>query len=132
MVFISKETSIHILFQGDILIYMNKIPPFLQLLTFFPIFLLPLGMPIESEIMDRFRNSRCLNNHIDLLQMIGPWASGANASLVAKIGTKKIILLLLIKSSPVDGFLCLRCLKDQHDRISCKKRHKLLGGQNWN
>ena len=38
---------------------MNKIPPppcssSVFLLTFFPIFLLPLGMPIDSEIMDGF------------------------------------------------------------------------------
>ena len=39
-----------------ILFYMNKIP-FLRVppfLTFFPVFLLPLGMPIDSEIMDGF------------------------------------------------------------------------------
>ena len=47
--------------------------------------------------------------------MMGPCASGANASLVAKIGTKKIVLLLLIKSSPVDGFLCLRYLNNRID-----------------
>ena len=56
------------LFQGNtfythkrfqILFYMNKIPFLLLrssvfLLTFFPIFSLPLGMPIDSEIMDGF------------------------------------------------------------------------------
>ena len=31
--------------------------------------------------------------------MIGPFASGANVSLVAKYGTKKIIPILWIKSS---------------------------------
>ena len=44
--------------------------------------------------------------------MIGSFASGATASMVAKNGTKKIIPLLWIKSSPVDGFWCLRCLND--------------------
>ena len=34
--------------------------------------------------------------------MIGSFASGANTSLVAKNGTKKIIPLLSIKSSEVD------------------------------
>ena len=39
-----------------ILFYMNKIPPPTPPTPphFFPIFLLPLGMPIDSEIMDRF------------------------------------------------------------------------------
>ena len=44
--------------------------------------------------------------------MIGSLASGANAFLVAKNGTKKIIPLLLIKSSPVDRFQSLRCLNN--------------------
>ena len=47
--------------------------------------------------------------------MMGLGASGANVSLLAKIGTKKMIPLLLIKSSPVDGFLCLRGLNDRID-----------------
>ena len=47
--------------------------------------------------------------------MMGPGASGANVSLLAKIGTKKIIPLLMIKSSTVDGFLCLRGLNDRID-----------------
>ena len=44
--------------------------------------------------------------------MIGSFTSSANASLVAKNGTKKSIPLLWIKSSPMDGFWCLRCLND--------------------
>ena len=70
---------------------MNKIPflcSVLFLLTFFSIFLLPLGMSIDSEIMDRFWHSRW-NDRIDLLYMIGSFASGANVSLVAKNGTKQ-------------------------------------------
>merc|ERR1711867_356219 len=59
----------------------------------------PLGMPIDSEIMDGFGHSRCINDHIDLLYMIGSFASGAHVSLVAKNGTKKIIPLLWIKPS---------------------------------
>ena len=39
--------------------------------------------------------------------------SGANVSLVAKNGTKKIIPLLSIKSSLVDRFKSLRCLKNR-------------------
>ena len=62
----------------------------LLLLTFFQFFSPPLGMPIKSEIMDRFGHSRCLNDCIDLTNMIGSCASSANASLVAKIGTKCI------------------------------------------
>ena len=48
-----------------------------------------MGMPIDSEIMDGFQQSRCLNDRIDLFYMIGSFASGANVSLVAKNGTKK-------------------------------------------
>ena len=47
--------------------------------------------------------------------MIGSFASGAHASLVAKYGTKEIIPLLSIKSSPVDRFQSLRCLNDRID-----------------
>ena len=47
--------------------------------------------------------------------MMGPGAIGANVSLLAIIVTKKMIPLLLIKSSPVDGFLCLRGLNDHID-----------------
>ena len=45
--------------------------------------------------------------------MMGLSASGANVSFLAKIGTKKMIPLLMIKSSPVDGFLCFRGLNDR-------------------
>ena len=44
--------------------------------------------------------------------MIGLFASSATASLVAKNGTKKIIPLMYIKSSPVDRFWCFRCLNN--------------------
>ena len=64
----------------------------------------PLLYFIESEIIDRFLHSRCLNDCIDLPDMIGILASGANASLVAKNGTSQIIPLPSIKSSPVDRF----------------------------
>ena len=47
--------------------------------------------------------------------MIGSFASGSAAAMAAKIGTKKIIPLLWIKSSPVDRFWCLRCLNDRLD-----------------
>ena len=47
--------------------------------------------------------------------MIGSFASGANVSLVAKNGTKKIISLLSITSSPVDIFQSLRYLNNCTD-----------------
>ena len=75
----------------------------------------PLALHISPEIMDGFWCSRCLNDRVDLLYMIGSFASGANVSLVAKNGTKKIIPLLSIKSSPVDRFQSLRCLNDRID-----------------
>ena len=81
-------------------------------LTLFPFFSLPLGMPIESEVMDRFLHSRCLYIHINIFYMIGSFANGTNVSLVAKNGTKRNILLLSIKSSLVDRFQSLRYLND--------------------
>jgi len=65
----------------------------------FPELSQPLLQSIESLIMDGFWHSRCLNDRIDLLYMIGSFASGAHVSLVAKNGTKKIIPLLWIKPS---------------------------------
>ena len=47
--------------------------------------------------------------------MIGTFTSGANAFLVAKNGAKKIIPLPSIKSTPVDGFWCLRFINDYID-----------------
>ena len=73
-----------------ILFYMNKIPPTPHSFLHFSIFCSRLRMPIESEIMDRFRHARCLNDHIDPFYMIGSFASGANASLVGKIRTKEL------------------------------------------
>ena len=43
---------------------------------------------------DRFLCSRCLNNHIEVPDMMRLFASSATASLVAKNGTKKISPLL--------------------------------------
>ena len=66
-----------------------------------------LALPIESEIMDGFWCSRCLNDRIEVPDMIRSFASGATASLVAKNRTKKI-------SQPFeDGFWCSRCLNDR-------------------
>ena len=62
--------------------------------------------------MERFGCLRCLNDCIDLSDTMVLFASGATNSLVAKIGTKKIIPLLSIKSSPVDRFQSLRYLND--------------------
>ena len=65
-----------------------------------------LTQSIESELMDRFWCSRCLNNFINLSDMIGSLASGVTNSLVAKIGAKTL-------SPPFeDRFWCSRCLND--------------------
>ena len=74
-----------------------------------------LSCSIESEIMDEFWCSRCLNNCIDLTYMIGSFSSGTNASLVTQNEAKQIIPLLWIKSSPVDRFWYLSCLNDHID-----------------
>ena len=65
--------------------------------------------------MDRFCHFRYVNNDNNMPDMTGAFASGTNASLVAKNGTKQIILLLSMKSSPVDRFQSLRCLNDRID-----------------
>jgi len=80
-----------------------------------PLLTLAIESAIKWPIMDGFWHSRCLNDRIDLFYMIGSFASGANVSLVAKNGTKKIIPQLSIKSSPVDRFQSLRCLNDRID-----------------
>ena len=45
---------------------------------------------IESKIIDVFLCSRCLNDNIDLPNMIGSFASDATASLVAENGRKEL------------------------------------------
>ena len=70
-----------------ILFYVFKIPT--PSPHFFPIFIVSLGVPIESEKMDRFLHSRYLNNNIVLPDMIGSCASSTDTFLVGKNGTKK-------------------------------------------
>ena len=67
-----------------------------------------LALPIESEKMDRFCCSRCLNDSLNFPDMIGSFESGATASLVAKKGAKKIIPLFWIKSSQKPQIIKLR------------------------
>ena len=54
---------------------------------------LDIVLCISSEIMDGFWCSRCLNNCIDLPNMIESFVSGATASLVPKKGTENLSLL---------------------------------------
>ena len=62
-------------------------------------FIINLGnhffLPIKSELIEGFWCSRCLNNNIDLSNMIGIFTSSATASLVAKIGTKIFFIQIL-------------------------------------
>ena len=81
--------------------------------------------------------SRCLNDHIDVPDMIGSFASGAIAFLVAKNETKKKISTIVNKiiiSGQISEFEVSKQLywSSLHDGITCKWRHKLPGGQNWN
>ena len=69
--------------------------------------------------MDVFWCSRCLNNRIDLPNMIWTFASGTTASLVANNVTKKLSQLY------EDGFLCSRCL---NDRIKVPDMMRLFSG----
>ena len=89
-----------------LLLCSSSVPP--ELLPYF-------ALSIESEIIDGFWCSRCINDHFNLPDMIGSFASGATNSLVAKNGIKRIIPLLWIKSSPVERFWCLRCLNHRID-----------------
>ena len=52
--------------------------------------------PLESEIMDGFWSSRCLNSRFDLPNKIGSFLSDATTPMVVKLGTKKIIQLPMI------------------------------------
>ena len=49
-----------------------------------------LAESIESEIIEGFSCSRCLNDHINLRNMIGSFASGASTSIVTKNLTKNL------------------------------------------
>ena len=79
---------------------MNKIPCSSVTPHFFPHFSLPLGIPIESEIMDEFWHSRCLNDRIDLLYiflfLFFPHLLGIS-----------------IESEMMEGFWHSRCLNDR-------------------
>ena len=61
----------------------HSVPPFRNCCTL-------LALPISPEIMDGFWCSRCLNDRVNLLYMIGSIASGTTNTLVAKIGTKNL------------------------------------------
>ena len=61
---------------------------------------------IKSSQVDKFGCLRCLNNFIDLPDMIESFSSGVATFMVAKNGTKEL-------SQPFeDGFGCSRCLKN--------------------
>ena len=102
----------------------------------------PLLQSIESLIMDWFWHSRCLNDLIDLLYMIGSFASGANASLVAKIGNKDLATSCWVYRISNNGRILMFKVSKQpyrsplHDRIICKwpqikKFHKTHPPQKW-
>ena len=63
-----------------------------------------VALPIESDIIDKLLCSGCLNNHINLPDLIASFASRATASLVDKNRTKYMFPILWITSSPVDRF----------------------------
>ena len=65
---------------------------------------------IYQPFEDGFWCSRCLNDHVEVPDMIGSLPSGATASLVAKNGTKKLSQLF------EDRFWCSRCLND-HSKV---------------
>lgn len=91
---------------------MFHFPPFHSIpfpSTVLPELLKHLAQYRESRILDKFCHLRCLNDCIDLPDMIGSYASGTNAFLGPKVEQKNTTPLC-IKSSPVDRFWCLSCL----------------------
>ena len=95
-------------------------------------------MPIDSEIIDGFWHSRCLNDHIDLLYMMELLTSGATDSLVTKIGTKDLTKSCSVYRMQNNRWiLTFKVCKQPYqslrqDRIICKWCQYLLGGQKWN
>ena len=51
-------------------------------------------MYLKSLLVDRFLCLRCLNDYIELPDIIRSFTSGATASLVAKNGTKNIAKII--------------------------------------
>ena len=93
---------------------------------------------IKSLPVDQFSCLRCLNNCIDLPHLIGSLASGATNSLVTKIGTKYFATSCLVYIFWTNRqILIFKVCKwpywsSQYDRITCKWRHFLPGGQKFN
>ena len=52
-------------------------------------FYISLALPISPEIMDGFLCSRCLNDRIEVPDMMGLFAGGATTPLVLKIWSKQ-------------------------------------------
>ena len=61
----------------------SSVPPFLRNCCTL------LALPISPEIMDRFWCSRCLNDRVEVLDMMRLFAGGATTPLVVKILTKQ-------------------------------------------
>ena len=75
-------------------------------------------LPIKYELMDGFWCSSCLNNSINLPDMIGSLASSANTSFMAKNETKKtfqtlrfsIAILRYLEAEFNRGYFIIFCL----------------------
>ena len=93
---------------------------------------------VGSSPVGRFWCLRCLNDHIDLLNMIGSLTSGATNSLVAKIRTKDLVTSCSVHRIWNNGWILMFKVSKRlyqiahHDRIICKWCHCLPGGQKWN
>ena len=78
----------------------------------------------------------CLNNCINLPNMIGTFANGANTSLVAKIELKNYSTTIdkIITSGRILAFeVSIQLYQSaRHDKIIFMWRQCLLSGQNWN
>ena len=79
------------LWAGLVRNMMNSYPILYQWYSFcfYSLFHSILYLPIESKTIDRFWYWRCLNDNIDLPNMIRLFASSAISSLMSKNGTKE-------------------------------------------
>ena len=92
----------------------------------------------KSSPVKRFQSLRCLNNHIDLPYMMWLLTSGATNFLVTKIGTKDLDTSYSVYRFLTNGQILMFKVSKQpyqyppNNRITCKWRNFLPGGQNLN
>ena len=91
-----------------------------------------LALPISPQKMDGFWCSRCLNDRVEVPDMMRLFAGGATTPLVVKIWTKQpwvkienLLFALPISPEIMDRFWCSRCL---NDRVEVPDMMRLFAG----